>query len=51
MLTIRDINEENFAKVVGLQIDEQDKKFVASVEKSLANVGYIEMIMMFFHLL
>lgn len=27
MLTIRDINEENFAKVVGLQIDEQDKKF------------------------
>lgn len=36
MLTIRDINEENFAKVVGLQIDEQDKKFVASVEKSLA---------------
>lgn len=36
MLTIRDINEENFSKVVALQIDEQDKKFVASVEKSLA---------------
>lgn len=36
MISFRDINEENFQQILKLEVAEEDKKFVASNEKSLA---------------